>query len=343
VAKKSDPPEGTTVKTQAPECYPWHEALWEMTRRARTRLPHALLLQGLAGLGKHAFAMRLARSLLCMAPDDQGDACGKCKSCALLQAGSHPDIAMVSIPGDSKVIPVDQIRNLIDFMSLKPHTAAHKVAVLWPAHAMNVNAANSLLKVLEEPPAGSYLLLVSDHAGRIPATVRSRCTRLTFRVPARDTALNWLEQLRAGRPDNAQLLALAGGAPLTALAFAESNSIEQRESLLADLEKLSARRETPCACAGRWKSVGAESSLEALYGLVADLVRVGAVGPGVAVMLPQTQERLHRISKCINLKDLYGFLDATSEAASLVRSQLDPLLLIEDLLIRWQRVAPGVV
>jgi len=343
VARKSDRTEGAIVQTQAPERYPWHQALWEMTHRARTRLPHALLLHGLAGLGKHAFAMRLARGLLCMAPDDQGDACGKCKSCTLLQAGSHPDIAMVSMPGDSKVIAVDQIRSLIDFMSLRPHTAAHKVAVLWPAHAMNVNAANSLLKVLEEPPAGSYLLLVSDNAGRIPATVRSRCTRLTFRAPARDVALNWLEQSRGRQPDNAQLLALAGGAPLTALAFGKSNSIEHRETLLADLEQLSARRETPCACAGRWKSAGAESSLEALYGLVTDLVRVGAVGPGVTVALPGTQERLHRLLKCIELKDLYSFLDATSEATNLARSQLDPLLLIEDLLIRWQRIAPGVV
>jgi DNA polymerase-3 subunit delta' len=343
MAKKSEQAEEAVVRTRAPEQYPWHDDLWQMTRGAMMRLPHALLLHGLPGLGKQAFGLRLARSLLCLTPNGAGDACGSCKSCALLDAGTHPDIAMVTTLADSKVISVDQIRELTDFMSLKPHTATRKVAVLWPAHVMNVNAANSLLKMLEEPPAGSFLLLVSDQAGRIPATVRSRCARVIFRPPARDEAMRWLEDTRGTQSDNVSLLALAGGAPLAAAVFAETGWIEQRDSLLTDLENLAGHRDTPCACASRWKSAGAEPAVDAVYGLAADLVRLGTAGPGASVSAPELRDRLQHILQSIELKKLYHFLDAVSEVRNLLRTPLDQLLLIEDLLIRWQRVVPRIV
>ena len=343
MAKKSEPAEDSVVHTQAPARYPWHADLWNTTRGAMARLPHALLLHGLPGLGKQTFAIRLARSLLCLAPGIDGDACGHCKSCSLLDAGTHPDVAMVTTPADSKVIAVDQIRDLIQFMSLTPHTAMRKVAVLWPAHAMNVNAANSLLKLLEEPPAGSFLVLVTDQIGRLPATVRSRCARVTFKPPPQEVAMQWLSTEHVTQTDIAGLLAVAGGAPLAAAALAQGGWIGHRESLLADLEKLAARRDTPCACAARWKAGGVEPAVAALYGLAADLVRLGAAGPDAMLSATDLRGRLQRLVKHINLKHLYVFLDATSETRNLLRTQLDPLLLVEDLLIRWQRTVPHFV
>lgn len=343
MARKPAPADETLVHTLAPARYPWHADLWAKIRGAHARLPHALLLHGLPGLGKQAFAVRLARSLLCLSPDGEGDACGRCKSCMLLEAGTHPDIAMVTTIADSKVIGVDQIRDLTHFMSLKPHTASRKVAVVWPAHTMNVNAANSLLKILEEPPAGSFMLLVTDQIGRLPATVRSRCARISFRPPTREMAMHWLRDDGDTSADTAGLLAATGGAPLAARQLAKSRWVSHRESLLTDLEGLAARRDTPCACAGRWKSSGAEPAVDTLYGLTADLVRLGTAGGGAAVSAPDLRERLQRLVNHIDLRHLYDFLDATSEARNLLRTQLDSLLLVEDLLIRWQGVVPRFV
>jgi len=343
MARKSPASTEVEVYTQAPPHYPWHRDLWEMIGGAMKRLPHALLLHGPSGLGKQAFALRFARRLICLASNEAGDACGECKSCRLLHAGTHPDLAIVTTPDDGKVIGVDQIRDLVDFMSLKPHTAAHKVAVLWPAQAMNVNAANSLLKILEEPPAGSFLLLVTDNVGRIPATIRSRCARFAFHPPARNLAIDWLEGECGTGPDTATLLALAGGAPLAAAALERADSLPHRESLLSDLENLCRRRESPCACAARWKSAGIEQAVDMLYGLAADLARLGTAGEAVTLSVPAHRERLQRLLKHIDLRQLYAFLDATSETRNLLRTPLDPLLLAEDLLIHWQRIASRIV
>ncbi|HSW52736.1 MAG TPA: hypothetical protein VLG93_05865, partial [Sulfuricaulis sp.] len=138
----------------APERYPWHGALWSALARQFEQLPHALLLQGRPGLGKHDFAVQLAQALLCEQARD-GMACGQCHCCRLFAAGTHPDLAGVGLVEDAKSIAVDQIRALGDFLSLRPHTAARKVVIISPAEAMNINAANSLLKLLEEPPLGS--------------------------------------------------------------------------------------------------------------------------------------------------------------------------------------------
>ena len=185
-----------------PERYPWHEALWSMLSRQLDQLPHALLLQGRPGLGKHDFAVQLAQALLCERPQ-AGAACGQCHGCHLFGAGAHPDLAGVGRLEDARNITVDQIRALGEFMSLRPHTATRKVVIISPADAMNLNASNSLLKLLEEPPPGSMLLLVTSHPARLPATIRSRCTRLLFRLPAPSVGQAWL-QIQAGyRADSA--------------------------------------------------------------------------------------------------------------------------------------------
>jgi DNA polymerase-3 subunit delta' len=184
--------------------YPWHADLWNTIAQDLTRMHHALLLHGQAGLGKEAFALRLARAALCN--DRQGvDACGTCRSCALFAAGTHPDFLYVRPQDDSDSILVDQIRPVTEFFSLKAHISPRKVVVVSPADTMNVSAANSLLKILEEPPAGSMLMLVATQLARMAATVRSRCMRLTLSPPPRDAARAWLANIRsyvrsAGKP-----------------------------------------------------------------------------------------------------------------------------------------------
>ena len=126
---------------------PWQQSGWQRLQPAveSGRLPHALLLVGPEGIGKQQFAQALAALLLCHAPDG-GTPCGQCRSCTLLAAGSHADLLNVGLEEDSRVIKIDQVRGLIDFAAKTPALGASKLVVMGPAEAMNINAANALLK-----------------------------------------------------------------------------------------------------------------------------------------------------------------------------------------------------
>ena len=173
-------------------------------------------------------------------------------------------------------ITIYQIRCLIEDAQTRPFVGNRKVVILSPAEAMNNNAANSLLKLLEEPPPGSMLLLVTSHPARLPATIRSRCSRILFKSPTRIDGLAWLQLHTGGKAESATvLLELAGGAPLLAKSLMEEGFPEIRAGLLKDLDDLSLGREEPVACAARWKGVGARHCLGLLHGFVSGLIKSG--------------------------------------------------------------------
>lgn len=322
----------------APERYPWHDRLWSVLGRQFDQLPHALLLQGRPGLGKHAFAVQLAQALLCEQPQ-AGVACGKCHGCHLFSVGTHPDLSGVGLSGDAKNITVDQIRALGDFLSLRPHTAARKVVVISPAEAMNINAANSLLKLLEEPPLGSMLLLVTSHAARLPATIRSRCARLLFRLPASSAGRAWLQTRPEARKESALLLDMAGGAPLLAETLAREDFLSIRARLLQDLSDLSQGREHPVTCASRWKSLGTARVLAWFHGYIFDLIKVRLGAPTENLQNPEAVRRPDQIKNKYGINELYYFIDVILEDYRLLNGPLDELLMLEDVLIRWVRLS----
>src|SRR3569832_2564259 len=163
---------------------PWHEETWARLLAARRagRLPHALLLTGPQGMGKQRFAENWMAGLLCEAPDAEGCACGVCRRCQLLAAGNHPDYRQLTPPEEGKVIGVDQVRELIQYIALTPQYGANKIATIHTADKLNINAANTLLKTLEEPPPLSLFVLVTAQPSRLPVTVISRCQRIHFPV-----------------------------------------------------------------------------------------------------------------------------------------------------------------
>ena len=174
--------------------YPWQGRPWRKLQNQvqNKSLPHAMLLYGQSGLGKLDFSEALVRSMLCDQPDESGIACGNCQGCRLLAAGSHPDFCYVSTEDESQQIKIDQIRALNEFMELTRQCARYKIGLISKAEALNQNAANSLLKTLEEPPLGTLILLVSSNVGRLPATLRSRCQHVLFTLPKRHESSAWL-------------------------------------------------------------------------------------------------------------------------------------------------------
>lgn len=340
----------------------WNRTKTAVFLRDRQRLAHALLFAGPKGVGKNAFAAWLAQYLLCASPSDEGSPCGHCQGCRLFVSGNHPDLHVVQPEAlykssdallaqyalrypptekskdskDSNVIRIDQIRALIEDAQTRPQLATCKVMLLSPADSMNVNAANSLLKLLEEPTPDSYLMLVADRPARLPATIRSRCTRLEFRVPPPDEALAWLQaQNSPDAVDPRLLLDLAGGAPLAALALAESGFLDQRTTLLDDMEKLASGQGDPLACAARWKPLGADRCLLWLQGWLSDLI-VTAMQTDVARLHnPDLRPRLQALEKRLDLKQLFRFAEGVARGRSLLGGPLDEQLLLEDLMIRW--------
>jgi DNA polymerase III subunit delta' len=233
---------------------PWHRPALTAQLARRDRMPHALLLTGPEGYGKVEFARALAQSLLCENADAEGVACGQCAACGWFGEGNHPDYREVlpenlmeedaesePVASDSKPekksaqITIEQIRALQQFITLSTHRSGWRLLVLHPAEAMNPQAANALLKTLEEPTPSTLMILVSDQPGRLMATVRSRCQ--VVQVPVCDEALarDWLVAQGIDARAAGNLLQQAGGAPLKALAFSEDDYQSARRQILSAL------------------------------------------------------------------------------------------------------------
>lgn len=248
----------------AAQFLPWQLAVAKPWLADRERFAHAWLIHGVGGIGKEAFARAAAATLLCETPVD-GLACGICPACQWVSAGNHPDLRLIrpevvaiaegdAAAGDaadaaqtgaakrapSKDIRIDQIRSLNGWFNVATHRGGWRVAVLYPAQALNVMAANALLKVLEEPPPSTVFLLVADATDRLLPTLVSRCRRLPLAAPAPAQALQWLSA--QGVKDAAAWLAAAGGAPLAAQRLALARETPCPQWLTTLLEPLAARR-----------------------------------------------------------------------------------------------------
>lgn len=223
------------------EFFPWQTETAGRWLSQRDRLSHAWIFYGLEGIGKFQFAYATAASILCESHDSPF-ACGKCASCHWIAKHNHPDLRIL-VPeqleelyglqqtpeassskskNPSKVIRVNQLRDLIheQFFSMSSYRGGYKVVIIFPAETLNDEAANTLLKVLEEPQGETLFLLVSHSYSKVLPTILSRCQRLQLPAPAHDTASAWLQKQGVDNPD--RWLAMAGGAPLRALDISQS-------------------------------------------------------------------------------------------------------------------------
>lgn len=243
------------VPNQVQRVYPWQELQWQHFNlvRGNDHLPHALLLAGSDGIGKTDFAHILANSLLCDQVDNQGYACGVCKSCKVKKSNAHPDYKFVGLPEGKQQIPVNAIRELMDFLVLSRSYNGYRVVVIDAADKMNLNASNSLLKSLEEPPPKTVIILVADQLNLLPITVRSRCQRLPMSKPDKLVALSWLEQQELKNPA-INMLTLADDKPLTAIALDNNEELlAQRNQFAKDLLAVLQHRSNITVTAKEWE------------------------------------------------------------------------------------------
>lgn len=309
---------------------PWQQRIYTQAAAAidSGRLGHALLFRGPARLGKGAVARALARRLLCESRTPAGDACGRCRGCQLFAAGTHPDfhaVSFITVKDGSRLrteLIVDQMRELSGQLSLTPQYGGAQVAIIDPADALNNAAANALLKTLEEPQPGRYLWLVAAEPARLPATIRSRCQNLDFRLPPRAEALDWLRSRGHEARSAGDALEAARGHPGLAEAWLADGGLALRREVAADLDALDRGEASPAATAQRW--AGDEQSALRLR-FAADLAL----------------EQAASLTDAGRTRRLASWFDAANRTAALLRTTVRTDLAMAELLLAWPRATGG--
>ncbi len=284
------------------------------------RLPHAVLLAGPVGVGKRAAAnwiverrLGLSDTKLPEYPFDRPD---------------HADLKWLEIPEDKKTIGVDQIRGLVEDLGFTSYEGGGKNAVIDPANAMTTNAANSLLKTLEEPPGDALIILIADRTGRLPATIFSRCQRIDLSPPAAAVGLAWLDRMQPGAAW-ADALRDADNAPLGAIRALES--LDTSTAMARDFAALAEGKESALDVASRW------AKLEPLFVLnwLSRQVRLAILAvsggrekaPGLAI----SESVLRRIDR----RNMFCYLDIINRLRGQPEGSWNVQLTLEALLIDW--------
>lgn len=317
----------------------WLQQYLERLNRARQqgRMPHALLISGQDGVGKRILAEQLAHMLLCEGPMADGQPCGQCKACGWLRAGTHPDLLWLEPEESGKAIKVDQVRALTGELCMTSHGGRYKVAIIQPADAMNKNAANGLLKTLEEPTDNTLLVLLSTLPGRLPATIRSRCQQLQIALPEDPTAQQWLHGQGLDSTQATRYLKLANGAPLKAQQLAETDSAAARAHRLQQLLAVFEGSRDPIETAKEWVDEGERQFLDCWRAWLQDVIRwqQGGQAPHEA----EVAQNLQKVMETVDGRQLFDMWDQILNALNSLGSGLNRQLMMEELMIFWAKLA----
>ena len=315
------------------------------------RLAHAYLFVGPAQVGKATAARELAMALNCRGEDPP---CRRCRQCHQIEAGRHPDLELVGVGGlceepdhrdhrteGSKDIRICQVRRLERLLSRAPYEGSHRVVIVDPADALNVEAANAFLKTLEEPPASVVLILVTSREEALPPTVRSRCRRVAFRrMPVVDVEQALVDGWSAA-PEKAKSLARLSGGRLgwAVSALQDEGLLSGRDSVLEDVQRLAGasllerflyagrlghlfprERDTVLAVLDLWEEWWR------------DLLLATAGRPELALNLDRL-DKLSEESGKYQLRAVVRFLGALGRARRQLQENVNPLLALETLML----------
>lgn len=333
--------------------YSWQNNIWQRLMSAKAALPGALLLQGRGGIGKFHLAYTLAQALLCESPLDTGEPCEHCGACNWFKIGGHPDFRLLEPDAQnaatdstgevveqgkgidkkaSQFITVAQIRELADFVNLTTHRNGLRIILVHPAEAMNLHAANALLKTLEEPPPGTLFILVSHQPQRLLPTVRSRCQKINAPLPERAEALQWLRDQKVAKAE--ACLAQSGYAPLAALRLSAEDYQLKRSQIL---EQLGAPdRLDPLALAEQGDRMELAWILNWMQQWVYDLASISMAGRGR--YQPESSAEMNRLAKAVNLIELLRFQQELLTAQRALQHPLNNRLVLEQLFFSYSQL-----
>lgn len=324
--------------------YKWQKAQWKNIMQRKNKLPHALLLRGRSGIGKHDFAIGLSHALLCQRSQDEQEACGTCTSCLWLKEGAHPDFKLIA-PEDEAInesstkkkvnkksqITVAQIRQLYDYLSLTTHQVGGlRIILISPAETLNLASANALLKMLEEPPANTVFILVSSQPQRLLPTIISRCQVVDLPIPSHQDAIEWLESNGIEQAEVA--LQYSGGAPLEAARIVEQ--LTENDKIIKQLALGS--RLDPFISAPLLTALGMERAIDVIQKWTFDLLSYRLVQE--LRYHAQYGNALQVLCKSVNLGGLLRFQRSLDEAKKTANHPLSNEMQLESILLQYTRV-----
>lgn len=324
--------------------YHWQQSIWQQLQQSSERLPHALLLYGQPGIGKLDFAKSLSQSLLCKSPQTDGKACGHCDSCHWFDDGSHPDFRDIhpEDEGDDtgtkktkkkkkKIITVQQVRGLSDFMNLTSHNdVGLRIILIQPAETMNVESANALLKMLEEPANNAMFILVSHQLPRLLPTITSRCHKIAMPVPNVTEASAWLKS--EGVANAEAQLAYFANSPIQVKAQSDQfDGLKVCWQLLAKGDQAE-----PARIANKLVTGSVEQGIIILQKWLYDIVSIHSTGE-TRYHLTQ-RKALEKLASQVNLTALFEFQKKIESIRKLASHPLNHELQLETLLLEYTQL-----
>jgi DNA polymerase-3 subunit delta' len=304
------------------------------------RIPQAYLFCGPESSGKLRSALTLAMVFLC--DQASGDACGTCASCRKIVLGQHADVRLYGptarTKGALEKIYIDQIRGLQQEISLRPMEGKRKIFIIDDADCMVDQAANALLKTLEEPPGDSLLILVAAQPDHLPFTILSRCRRLRFQPLSDESVARILVQDKGVEPDQARLLArCAQGNVGKAMAVDYDDLAAQRQRFLQKVGELKGM-DIPDLFTFSEKftrnTADALDFMAFMLGWVRDMIAVKVMGPRGALTHGELSQELSDISDRHSLDDLLVKFDLVKESLGMLHRNANARLALESALIQ---------
>jgi DNA polymerase-3 subunit delta' len=316
-----------------------HRHLLELVAAAavRSSLPPSVIFAGPDGVGKRTSALALAQFLNCLAPQDT-DACGTCASCTRIARLVHADVLLVE-PGDTGVIKVDQVREVVDRTGYRPFEGRRRVVIIDDADAMLSEAQNASLKTLEEPPSSSMFVLVTSRPDELLPTVRSRCQRLRFgRLAPGDIASLLMRAHSYSAADAHAAASAADGSVGQALEGATETLVEARDTAAEVLRHVAAstdprrRLDSAKVLAGAGDRDELRRRLRALASMLRDLAVIGVQQAGVdesALANADLREPLTRLSRSFDRERVTRAFAAIDRALDAIDRNASPKIVAD--------------
>jgi DNA polymerase-3 subunit delta' len=322
------------MDNKAATVYPWLQAYWHQLSRyqQQDRLPNAMMLVGDKALGLSAFATAFAQRTICLSVTANGAACGVCDSCLLFNAGNYPDFFHIAPEEGQSTIKIGAIRELIESLALSNQYAKPRIVIIDPADAMLHQAANSLLKTLEEPSENTCLVLIAEKPSKVSATIRSRCQLITVKDIDLSQATSWLEA--EGCDQAEQYLNLANHLPLLAYDLWKKQALAARVEIFNDFKAMLNGRLDPLLFAEKCFALKELPVLKWIMSWLTDATKVAFEPNNMCLMNPDLKDGLKVLIEKLHLNNTHGLLDKLAMLISLESSQLNQQLLLEDFAIQ---------